>query len=1628
MAGDAPDTPSLAPGAKENVPIAQLCPELADQATRIVGGEITVVWPYSLVTKSIAFKLVETDFRLRRDKGQVRIDFHGAAGKAVSDAVLEGGDTVRLGLDGVAWERASPETVARPGTLEWQLKFSNRLRLHVCRAETREEVTIDIDIPETDIAPELEIPRSITPVNGPSTPDVAPSKDVNMGQSPITSLPAKRLASTTFEADEYASPAFIKRARVSYGSLFEGGLDSIMGGQNGSSRRKRPRFSMNSNWKYSSRTPSPEPEPTSQLEEDENDDERNTPTKLPGSSPTTKTGPEEVAIDKEKRDATRSPTPARQVSQPQVSPPTTTSNTQVPGFFSVPEEVPGGTLDTELTQNPFVSGYISLDTDGGLVPDTTTSQQRDLHLELPQASSAASALHGTFPESQPAQVMESSPAMSLPGGLPDAPQHMPLESPGDELRFLDGDYNVDVSNPVHGDHAHGFHTAEDTVFPEAHDGDTHEIHHPAGPFASQPLGQLPWTDFIQDSSSAYPPPPTHHNISQDPVEIIDSSSPPRPPSEPAEEPPEPEAPASPASDQDDQEPGIDEVDEVDSDEALEEDKADFEVDDNESEEGSDLPGEDYDLRNYDRTKDDDEVEPENTPEPSSSDPDEQVADLGPPSDAEAANESDVDQEGVSAEEDGEASSSGQSADAEAQGFDFDNIDDGMDEVDDDGLGGPEDDEEGYSEDEYEYDEEGGDEEVAVPRTASSQEPVVIDLLSDSEDEDEPPAPKAASPAHPTPAPTKTRDDAANQNNLSDEKTDEDFESSEPQADHDDEVSHKSDGGVAEEDDSDNEETNAPNNSAVGQLLSAAREVDDGRDDEMDVDHENVDNSLVSMDDPGASQEVEVRRQGSEPAHSMEEPSLDDENIADEAEEVAAVDSSLVDADELEAKVVSQEEELISDVLMDDSAGDLATASNDTQEHVEEVATEAGVVVGTAVDGADGHLSPEAEAAIEDEDEVDGSLSKPTAAASSTGDNAPPISSTDVVEGKANEGDLVEPAMQEAAEQISKAGSERGELAQPPSQHEEPPEIPEAASPKGQVQSDELSAPTLQTRSGSSGLASEKSPQKSQLQDATTEQLDSPDFTTSIEPQQQSVEEKAETAQEHEDEHEAHPDSSASIQPQAQLGSPIKIDRSTPEWDIAPQDQVAIREETAENSTIKAVSHEAQQSQPPTHSPPRQEPSTATAPDHSSKPTAETPPTLKDMGQETDDGAQVSPREMSFDGDITAEQQIMAESQDYQRALSQFHDTQDKDNESQPPASPDKTHKSGKRKRDPDASITVQSLRSWDHRRSTSSDAGVNDHLQDPSIILAKAPPSSATKTSREDSRPRTATNEQPQDPSIALAKASAPSTAATSREDAKSRMTVHITRSMVEHADPSLDLARAPTTPRRSSRKHATPDRSLDTPALSQSLRDKTPETTTNDDMLNTPSVVESTAEDEHVSTLKKWLTKDLRTNLPECLHLKAIRSHQKKVMDAIGVVTRDPLEPYRPKGGPRDYMLELIITDQAASPNNVVVAQFFRPHKSSLPLAQVGDVVILRQFQTLSLNKRGVGLRSTDESAWAVIEKGDQEMLPQIKGPPVEVSEAEVAHAEGLRRWWGLLDGKTLDKLAKATDKMVQNPKAEGK
>jgi hypothetical protein len=114
-----------------HIPIAQLTPLLAAPSTRSVKAIVTLTWPYSSATGSVAFLLVEPDFRLRRTRGQVRVQFSGSSAKAVAKSGVASGDEVILSLDGVDWVQ-DEAPFATPGRgVEFDLKFTERLLLQV---------------------------------------------------------------------------------------------------------------------------------------------------------------------------------------------------------------------------------------------------------------------------------------------------------------------------------------------------------------------------------------------------------------------------------------------------------------------------------------------------------------------------------------------------------------------------------------------------------------------------------------------------------------------------------------------------------------------------------------------------------------------------------------------------------------------------------------------------------------------------------------------------------------------------------------------------------------------------------------------------------------------------------------------------------------------------------------------------------------------------------------------------------------------------------------------------------------------------------------------------------------------------------------------------------------------------------------------------------------------------------------------------------------------------------------------------------------------------------------------------------------------------------------------------------
>lgn len=113
-------------------PIALLHPDLTDQGTRVILGDVTIVWPYNSVTQSLAFLLAEPDVLLRRTKGQVRVQLRGPSATRVAELKLGGGDAVALCLNGVSWGKDDSHVRAPASRLEWQLEFAGKLRLEVC--------------------------------------------------------------------------------------------------------------------------------------------------------------------------------------------------------------------------------------------------------------------------------------------------------------------------------------------------------------------------------------------------------------------------------------------------------------------------------------------------------------------------------------------------------------------------------------------------------------------------------------------------------------------------------------------------------------------------------------------------------------------------------------------------------------------------------------------------------------------------------------------------------------------------------------------------------------------------------------------------------------------------------------------------------------------------------------------------------------------------------------------------------------------------------------------------------------------------------------------------------------------------------------------------------------------------------------------------------------------------------------------------------------------------------------------------------------------------------------------------------------------------------------------------------
>ncbi|KAJ4313688.1 hypothetical protein N0V84_009298 [Fusarium piperis] len=1619
--------------------IAELNPDVSDQNRRVVDGTITITWPFSIINKSIAFLLAERDFRLRREKGQVRIRFHGASAKAISDASLGGGDEIRLSLEGVKWEKNETQTQVAGSTLEWQLEFNNRLILSIRRPDSEQEEVINIDSPATEPEAANGQTDSVAPVDitVPNTDFAIPSP-----RSPNISLPAKRSAPER-EPEEFSSPAFLKRARVSYGGLFEGGLDIFDEETTKKAKsKKRSRFSLPANaWRYASQSPSPEPDEASQEADDapqtngslgQNGTVEDTPMPTP---------PRPSMIDQGCQTADVDFTPMASVQVLAESRPT----------FGFPQATPTPLPRTK----PIGAGNPMLDHSLQFQGDAEGHQHLhpEAHPDLLSHSPSHIDTGLTFGFTPQTVLFPSAPGLFPADHDQDAAPESPSRGARAEdypAEFLDTTHlppESTVSHPSLSGH-------ESHISPQPTDHqvsfDSASALHPVFDDPSR-SPQNAWAPEV--SAGPFSAAIARSDV-DNPVEILSSS-------------PSREASAEPFSPSGE---GLVEDAALDAspEPRLEEPSSEAEH----YRDGGDEPGDDYDLRNYDRAHDDDDdvqsseeegglnndVEAQiMNPEEDEADEDEELA---------GQEEQELDQEPDDYEEEmyeegyeGEGQEyEGTDADAEGEYYS--------------GEEGSYDEEEGEEEEGEEEEEEDGDARAGPPgRFVPLAEPVFISLLSDSEDEDEDEPEQEKEPEQePEQEPgqepgqepeqelqrepeAEPKSEPEQKLNLTQESGPEQEKQPEPSSAPKPELEperepeqaeepenppnekskeEKPEEEVAEESVTQPKSESKPEPPAekspradleeASQVVGAEaaspsrpRELDNARGStkpstgemELDTEPAHLKSTDASKDDESAPPDkeipdVESAHQAPVIQYPQSAPAQGSQAGQDEEPEAAPENEISADVEMDDAPVLAEESK--------DKAENKTTNTNDSDE--------AHPVTVTA--------TTEAQAEAMDVDETHEAPEEPPATVSLE------IADTTTVVSKEVDGTIAESAQGPLAEdkdKVTPVDAQAGEeaFAGPrgtPENGVEPSKSPTAPAAgmaltgeKGGAAPDDREA-VVEARE-SQGQDPAESPDAT-MQDASDELTAAAQQPTS--PVDQT----------------GHGEGAGEAGSDGQLATHGQMSPPPTQFSHTQASQDTNREAPLLSQATSFISNDHHDAHLPTPGETQQEIEVEMAV------TLTTATTNQDIPVEEDD---VGPEDQIM-AEILQHSPVRPDTTLQHASPVPFSPTASVPKSSPQTVQTEEHHETPSRtaQRAPEVAPVTKSLRSRRHRSSKSSDHA--DLSQpDPSILLAigSAAPthgdSHAKHISPTGSVRVTRSKAEQNDPSLQLARASlqadegrgrgkrkaADSQSIASAENS-SPGSMRVTRQRIED-DPSIRLIKAssPSTRQTRSRRtsdhrHETPKRETRSASRSLQLRGDTPGASSA--ALKSPSIAGSAAtaaEDENVGTVKLQLLRSLRTSMPDYLSLKSLRNSLNKTTDILAIATATPEKAHRPKHGPRDYMLTLNLTDPSVAPTGVCVAHIFRPHLAAMPAVHVGDVVLLRRFQVVSMKGRGFGLRAGDASAWAVFEKAGVEMEPQVKGPPVELTADDVKYAEGLRRWWSLLDDKAMEKIERASRKVTE-------
>lgn len=1521
------------------IPIADLCPDLSDPNTKAVSGVVTITWPYNKVKGTFAFNLAEPDFRLRRNKGQVRINFTGRAAKAVGDSGLGGNDEILLSLRGAAWEA---EEVDRrrslPGAdLGWRLVYSQSLMLRIKRAETNETEAVIVDERSDDVLDEHPdghpIASDLDPVQ--STAAVESSYPI-APLSPIHRTPTTQGVNTNkFNDSEFASPAFVKRARMSYGALFEDGFDIFQEEDNSEKKgRTHTRFGRySSSWRYTSRSPSPEPAATPPKNVDEQVSSPTRPAHSPAKARMADEGCRTVEMD-----------------LPSPQPRSTALETHVGRMVSsgtvmedAPTDDPEDSTRSQKTQthhSDLSSGPSSLN-----APSPNYINVPPTEPEAPSPQSEQQPSSGYTFASNPWTMGVAPPAFEPQQHLAPSFSHEPFASPGvgDAMPGNQANPFIGVQGPVE----HGIvysteqnppsidyppHDPDEDTTPQA-DHDEALTNYPAayledghmtqnGQEVAEESSQYPdvaelgsgsWAT-INHSSKATAAAPTDRlgrrdGSTPEQAFVIEESD--------AGSESEPEPMAVEDTVDNGRAYALRMYEDVDA-----EDEVDAQYsDDDEPEYDADEMGGDYDTRNYEKPGDDDEGSPDEDLQPQ-------------PLETEFDDGANWDEE-------------------EQQEF--------LDEE---------------NEGEYEMDE---DMPAPGPQPAVRANPMVIDLISSSEDESE--DENEDDGGHTSTNNERFSTHIVSRVEPSHQQTN--FEGDSPQVGFgDEEAEIVSQASMSEADDS----------SAVdqdGHEYTSVHEEDEEEEqhkaDDSEDDKKNEERNESIM---GGESELELREAEGIPEYE-----------GPENQGKQPIDSDLESEHETKSE---------SDALRGDTLGQMIPYH---QVLAKEIPEEDPVRL-SAADGL--------EMLSQTVNEESNAYSQPPAAdlfVENMDNKQPPTESRDEIDNVLRDlpldtdGTQGKISPQEHDER--RANSKQVEADMPLASTTNETEFT-AATPS--------SPPLTQSfRSNAEDIIStiERRTVASTVEQATA-QLPTPSNTqvTDI-TLNASITTSTNVAQSF--------DSVTTVEHSNYQLMEGSIDQKPANDLVQQDDDVDMDEDAVQKQLEGAFILELQEQQPSSES------SATSSPARSFQSQVDDIElALPDSVEEAYDGPQmprsVSPESGSLVSHMEVDEELQASILE-DSPLEDHPDLDDRDGEDEKLQASiledvhleDHPGQDGQNDQDDEDEQLQASILEDSYWQDDLAPDSRND--EDGSYELDI---SAANIDADEGNQAEIVPSVYEETPAKQLAedisaqlKRNFSANSGSSEEDSDISI----------RNDPSVHLARVANSSKKRKRKRAaSTDSYRPSKRLFDSYRSRTPETDDSSILLARASFASHTPRSEEdsysMTAAKLQLARHLRDELPDCTSLKVLRQHLTKSLDVIAVAVMQPPEPRRAKGGPREFMMSFTVADHSIGPYAVAEALIYRPHKDTLPVVRYGDIVLLRNFTVVSLANKGFGLRSSESSSWAVFDYEGEP--PEIRGPPVEYGTREALYVSYLREWFRLLDVKAREKLELANQKIINARKGK--